>query len=71
MKILLASMKTLTNFKDWPGSRIIIFCTSFPFCHWSIFSSVHLSLDAGKMRVNLHILGTPGMLFKTYTHAIH
>jgi hypothetical protein len=33
------------------------FCTGFPLCHWLIFSGVQLSLDAGKIRVNVNVLG--------------
>jgi hypothetical protein len=47
----------ITNFNDWlvwkPTHN---FCTSFLLCHWSIFSSVLPSLEAGKIRVKLHVL---------------
>ncbi len=33
------------------------FCFSFPFCHWTICSSVHLLLNAGKILVIARILG--------------
>jgi hypothetical protein len=32
------------------------FCTGFPLCYWSFSSSVHPSLDAGKICVNVHDL---------------
>ncbi len=37
------------------------FCTGFPLCHWLIFFSVQLSLDAGKIRFNVYVLD--GLLF--------
>ncbi len=44
MKILLASMKTPTNFKGWSGRTT------------SLSVIVLLSLNEGKIRVNLHVL---------------
>ncbi len=40
-KVLFASLKTIIYKKK--NSRS---CIGFPFCYWSIFSNVHLSLDA-------------------------
>ncbi len=48
-KVLLASMKTLTNSKNYSGSLIIISVQAFLSCHWSIFFSVHTLFGAGKI----------------------
>jgi hypothetical protein len=43
--------------KDCSGSRIIISVAVFPLYHWSIFSSVHPSLDTGKIcKMYIHAL---------------
>jgi hypothetical protein len=49
VKILLASMKNLTTFKNWPEAASEYICAGCPL-------SVGTSLDAGVIRVNLHVL---------------
>jgi hypothetical protein len=74
MKFLLASIKTLTNSKARkPRHNFLYQLPSLSLVNFLHVSTVHLSLDAGKIRVNLHISGSGAsrMLFKTYTHTIH
>jgi hypothetical protein len=61
MKMLFASMKTLTNSQDCSESRIII---SIP-ASLSV-SGVHPLLDARKIRVNVHTVSNAasGMIFQ-------
>jgi hypothetical protein len=56
-KFLLASMETIINPKNCSQNPHYNFCTGFPICYSSISSSVHITLDAGKIRVNVPILG--------------
>ncbi len=54
-KILLASMKTPNNFESCPESRIRISHAASFLCYWwSVFSCDHLSLDGGKIPLNIH-----------------
>jgi hypothetical protein len=63
--MLLASLKILTTFKKlaWKPHHNIY--TGYSLCHWSIFSTVNSSLDAGGIRVNLHEVAC-GMIFQEH-----
>jgi hypothetical protein len=52
---MFAFLRTLSNFTIVPEAEHN-FCTGFPFCHWPIYSSVHSSLDGGKIRLIVHVL---------------
>ncbi len=56
VKIVLASMKTFTNFKDWSESRSKIYVPA-SLIVIGRFSTVY----AGKIRVNLHVLAASGL----------
>ncbi len=52
-EFLLASMETLTSPKNCSRNSHHNFCTGFPI----ISSSVHITLDEGKIRVNVPVIG--------------
>jgi hypothetical protein len=54
-------MKTLTNFKICSGSRFRISIYVF---YWLDFFNVHLSLDGGKICVNIHVMGVLRTIFR-------
>jgi hypothetical protein len=68
MKMLLASMKTLTNSQDCSGSRIIISIPASLSVIGKFFLRVHPLLDAGKICVNVHTVSkaASGMIFQNY-----
>jgi hypothetical protein len=52
-----ASMKTLRVLKLVPKAASDFSPASY-LCHWTVFSTDHLSLDGGKIHQNIHVSGT-------------